>query len=205
VQPLPLYLLETLLAFSEQVTLQETARKLQISQPAVSKQLQRLEELAPFPLFTNVGRKKTLTTYGQQLASSAKHHLEALSRDITNTNVSYGDGQGVQLKVAGRLEFLVRFLGNIENFKGTLEFIDRSSTDLISDLLEKKVDLAISHRSNVKLEYIQKKIGADQASLLIPKTWKVPANPDDFLQQVSQWPTAIYSKEMLEAEMTPSL
>jgi DNA-binding transcriptional LysR family regulator len=205
VQPLPLYLLETLLAFSEQVTLQETARKLQISQPAVSKQLQRLEELAPFPLFINVGRKKTLTTYGAQLADSAKQHLESLSRDIMNTNVSYGDGQGVQLKVAGRLEFLVRYLGNIQNFKGTLEYIDRSSSDLIADLLGKKIDLAISHKTNTKLEYIQKKIGIDRASLIIPKSWKVPTEPGTFLQNASNWPTAIYSREMFETEMTPSM
>lgn len=193
----PSNLLETLIAFNNEQTLQKAANKLQLTQPAVTKQLQRLEELAPYPLFALIGRRKKLTPYGLQIANAAQDHFEKLSEQLSVIGLTHSDGENLQLKVGGRREFLVRYLENLKNFKGRIDFIERSSTDVIEDLLNKRLDLAITHKTDVKLEYIQKKIGSDQACLIIPKTWKVSTDAKSFLAASAKWPTAIYSEEII--------
>lgn len=45
------YLLEQLIAFSEKKSLSKAAKKLDISQPALSKSMKKLEEIMGVPLF----------------------------------------------------------------------------------------------------------------------------------------------------------
>jgi DNA-binding transcriptional LysR family regulator len=197
----PIYLLETLIALADQKTLQAAADQLKVTQPAVTRQLQTLEGLSPFPLFTLAGRQKNLTTYGLQLAETARTHLKKLKNEIEVLNMSYSDGSGVQLKIGGRFEFLVRYLGDI-NFKGSFQYIGLSSQEVITNLLEKKLDIAITHRSDEKLEYIQKKIGSDRTCLVAPKSWKPPMQVEDFLKNCGDWPVAIYSQDIWSSDLS---
>lgn len=198
----PLHLLETLRVFAQKKTLQETAEALQLTQPAVTKHLQQLEELSPFPLFEVVGRRKRLSHFGQEIAAAAAKNLQNLSRDINAIAMNHSDGQYARLTIGGRLEFIVRYLEGVRNFQGRIEFFDRSSSDVIKDLLEQRLDIAITHRTNEKLEYLQKKIASDRACLLIPRSWDVPIELKAFLKQAANLPTAIYSEEIMKTDFS---
>ena len=76
----PVYLLQTLVVFAEQENLVQTAERLGLTQPTVSRQLQQLEELFPQPLFTQQGRNKVLTAYGLALAQELKPRFLDLER-----------------------------------------------------------------------------------------------------------------------------
>ncbi|MFL9502805.1 LysR family transcriptional regulator [Rhodopseudomonas palustris] len=70
--PLDLRLLQTFIVLVQTGSFSETSRRLGRTQPAVSLQLNRLEEATGAPLFTKVGRKLVLTNHGELVLGYAR-------------------------------------------------------------------------------------------------------------------------------------
>jgi DNA-binding transcriptional LysR family regulator len=70
--PLDLRLLQAFIVLVQTGSFSETSRRLGRTQPAVSLQLQRLEEVTGAPLFTRVGRKLVLTDHGEVVLGYAR-------------------------------------------------------------------------------------------------------------------------------------
>lgn len=70
--PLDLRLLQTFIVLVQTGSFSETSRRLGRTQPAVSLQLNRLEESTGAPLFTKVGRKLVLTDHGELVLGYAR-------------------------------------------------------------------------------------------------------------------------------------
>ncbi|OQW59400.1 MAG: LysR family transcriptional regulator [Proteobacteria bacterium SG_bin9] len=70
--PLDLRLLQAFIVLVQTGSFSETSRRLGRTQPAVSLQLQRLEEVTGAPLFTKVGRKLVLTDHGELVLGYAR-------------------------------------------------------------------------------------------------------------------------------------
>jgi DNA-binding transcriptional LysR family regulator len=70
-------LLRYFLAVADAGTFTEAAGILHVSQPALSQQIKKLENELGFALFQRGTRQVTLTTYGRDLISSARHVVEA--------------------------------------------------------------------------------------------------------------------------------
>jgi DNA-binding transcriptional LysR family regulator len=83
-QPMDLRLLQTFILLVETGSVSETARRVSRTQPAVTLQLQRLEELAGVKLYDTVGRKPVLTPDGELLLGYSRTivglHNEVLTR-----------------------------------------------------------------------------------------------------------------------------
>ncbi|HVJ18069.1 MAG TPA: LysR family transcriptional regulator, partial [Polyangiaceae bacterium] len=77
---LDLNLLRVFAVVAEAGSVTEAARRLYLTQPAVSAALSRLNRAVGAPLFARVGRGLELTSRGQRLFSGARHHLEALAK-----------------------------------------------------------------------------------------------------------------------------
>lgn len=81
---LDIRILRTLQSVSETGSLTESARRLGRTQPAISLQLQRLEDICGFNLFTSQGRRMVLTPDGELVLSYASSilrlHDELMSR-----------------------------------------------------------------------------------------------------------------------------
>ena len=70
--PLDLRLLQAFIVLVRTGSFSETSRRLGRTQPAVSLQLQRLEQVTGAPLFTRVGRKLVLTDHGELVLGYAR-------------------------------------------------------------------------------------------------------------------------------------
>ncbi len=70
--PLDLRLLQAFIHLVQTGSFSETSRRLGRTQPAVSLQLNRLEEVTGAPLFTKVGRKLVLTDHGELILGYAR-------------------------------------------------------------------------------------------------------------------------------------
>lgn len=70
--PLDLRLLQAFIVLVQTGSFSETSRRLGRTQPAVSLQLQRLEQVTGAPLFTRVGRKLVLTDHGEVVLGYAR-------------------------------------------------------------------------------------------------------------------------------------
>lgn len=80
---LDLNLLRVFVVVADEGTVTAAARRLYLTQPAVSAALRRLSSTLDAPLFVRAGRGLALTTRGQRLLSVARPHLEALAEAVT--------------------------------------------------------------------------------------------------------------------------
>ena len=68
--------LQIFLAAAETENFSEAARRLNISQPAISMQIRSLEEKLKVPLFTRTGRQVALTEPGRVLIPMARNIID---------------------------------------------------------------------------------------------------------------------------------
>lgn len=68
--------LETFLTVAESTSISQTALKLHLTQPAVTRRIQSLEQNLGTPLFDRVGKRLLLTQAGELLLPRARHILE---------------------------------------------------------------------------------------------------------------------------------
>ena len=126
----PEELLRVLVAMAETKNLMEAARKLSITQPAVSQRLRRLEALVPLPLFQREGKRKRLTPYGHRLYEMGKENRTALTLAFENLNRAYADAKNLTLRVGCRPQHLALVLDRIQ-FAGRIEHFPLSGHDSI--------------------------------------------------------------------------
>lgn len=79
------YLLEQLIAFSEEKSLSKAARRLDISQPALSKSMKKLESIIGVPLFERTSNSIKLNDTGRIAVKYAKKAIKDNQAIITNT------------------------------------------------------------------------------------------------------------------------
>ena len=80
-QPMDLRLLQTFILLVETGSVSETARRVNRTQPAVTLQLQRLEQLVGAKLYSTVGRKPVLTAEGELLLGYSRTILD-LNKEV---------------------------------------------------------------------------------------------------------------------------
>ncbi|HEY8272056.1 MAG TPA: LysR family transcriptional regulator [Pseudobdellovibrionaceae bacterium] len=96
---IPVHLLNAFVVFNESKSIGEAAVRLQITQPALSKQLKQLEERLPNAVFTFSGRKKVLT-------SLVENFINASEKELATYRNWYGRlGRFIQIQARPRLKF----------------------------------------------------------------------------------------------------
>lgn len=191
----PLYLLQTLVVFAEQENLVQTAERLGLTQPTVSRQLQQLEELFTQPLFSQQGRNKVLTDYAQALVKELKPRFTDLERVFEKIDQTFSNPQEVTLRVGGPKELLERHLSDIP-FAGTLEVEVLTDSEIQDRFSGQALDLSISSIELENPELHSKKLASSIPSLAIPKKWASEIETArDWAQVCEKYPAAAFSKE----------
>lgn len=169
-EKIPVHLLQAFMTFNDSANILEAASKLEITQPALSKQLKALESLLPHPVYSFRGRKKALTPFGQNLHRRIKERLGNLQATVEDVATSYSDPSLAHLRISARLGILDRIAENID-FPGCLTFNETTNAQVIEDLLSRNAEIGIAHSLPDTHELIAKPLFKEDFQILVPKKY----------------------------------
>lgn len=192
----PLYLLQTLVVFSEQGNLVQTAERLGLTQPTVSRQLQQLEELFAQPLFRTQGRNKVLTEYASAIVDELKARFQDLERVFQKVDQTFAQPSSIHLTIGGRKEILDKYFSGV-HFAGTLELLHLSGGETVERLKKGQMDMGITQQTFDSINYNGKKLFLENTVLIVPKKWASGiASAKEWAIKSSQYGVAAYSSDL---------
>jgi DNA-binding transcriptional LysR family regulator len=136
------------LALAECGSFAKASRVLFLTQPALSRSIQALEEELGQPLFDRLGRRLDITAFGQQAlqkakllvsdADALKRSGQAMQAGMTGAvRIGLGSGPGAMLSIPLMLHMA-------ERYPGLSLTISRGNTDLLTDALRaRRIDAAV--------------------------------------------------------------
>lgn len=134
--------IRTFVEFVNSGSMSAAAKKLGITQPAVSQQLYILEKSCPKPLFFNQGTRKVLTSFGRRLYETCHPLITEALEKISRLRKQNTQESTI---IAGRENVLEKILERIDVLPGVFEIIGCSSTDAANMISNHDVSLAITH------------------------------------------------------------
>ena len=143
-----LALLRSFLEVAERLHFGNAAERLQISQPALSHQIRRLEEYVGAPLFDRTSRSVRLTEAGHALVPEARRVMIDFERALTQTRTAASGGAG-HLSIASigaglnsLLPLIVRRLR--DRVPGVaVQIVQMGTPELLSQLRMRELDFGI--------------------------------------------------------------
>jgi DNA-binding transcriptional LysR family regulator len=169
-----LHHLRYFLAVAEDLSFTSAAKRLKISQPPLSRQIQSLENELGVQLFERRSRKVFLTDSGSQFMTAARLVLEQaqLAVDVARQSrngelgtVRVGFGKGLGDVVSLVINQHVRIFPEIE-----FDFRDILSGHQSESLLNRKIDVGFSHGPATSLEVASEKLFRESLSVVLPRT-----------------------------------
>jgi DNA-binding transcriptional LysR family regulator len=160
-----------LIAFADAGDSVQAARLLQISQPALSFHLKKLENQLEFSIFAFAGKKKVLTKIGLAYVEKVKAMLTEFSRAHEQMSRTALSLNAQQIQVAGRRELLLPLLEF--PFPGKVEFIQASSQEAVHRLREHQIDLAVTMKVPSSSELVARRFFESGFKLIMPREWKL--------------------------------
>lgn len=193
---IPLYLWESFIAVIEEKTLQKAADKLHTTQPTITRHLHQLEEALPLNLFELRGRTKVPTPFALQLHQKIRTRLQFLPEDIHQSLQQFANAENVSLTVAGDLEVLKRFFGDVR-FSGKLHLRELRTDDLKAELKEGRYDVIVNRGLVDTNLYVCKKLFQEELTLVVPKKFAKSRDLSDWKDRRSQFPMSLYSEDLV--------
>jgi DNA-binding transcriptional LysR family regulator len=171
-----------ILAMEASGDLSRAAKSLGVTQPALSFHLKKLEERLGFTVFSFSGKRKVLTKLGQAYVEEVKFGLQSLNRAQGKILRQAADLKLQKLRVAGRRELLIPFLGF--PFPGQIEFLQTSSAEAVQALRDHEVDLAISAQAVDSGDLVARLFFESGFKLIAPRRWKLKEIDWDILRSM---------------------
>lgn len=166
--------LETFLLLSELGSFTEVANQLYCSQPAVSKQIKKLEEELGVPLFNRIGKRNHLTIqgayfkpYAQEIINTyrmAKEHILQLE-NLEEGTISFGATNFIGVYLIPEILAIFR-----ERFpKVSIDFTISSSKKLIELLEKDRIEFAFfsGYVNLIEDRFITKEILKDELKIIV--------------------------------------
>lgn len=172
---IPVSLLNAFVVFNDSANISEAASRLGVTQPALSKQLRRLEDSLPAPVFIQTGRKKTLTPFGRDLHQRLKTRLGDLRDVVRDSWTMHASPAQSTIRIAGRRGLLDRMSTKLK-FEGTLIFQESSNDEVMQSLRSLEADIGIMHRIPETHELTVKPLFREDFVLAVPKNF-LPSPP----------------------------
>lgn len=148
------------------------ARRLNISQTALTRRLQRLEEEVGTPLFVRTGRRLSLSAHGTRLFVRTRPHLEGLLSALQETREEAKSGSasvsfGCLPSVSRILlpEVAAGFLKKRPDIR--LKVYDSAADQIIGRVIDRTADFGVSLLGMVPSELSQEYLGEDPLVLFV--------------------------------------
>jgi DNA-binding transcriptional LysR family regulator len=187
-------LLGVLVAVSEERNFREAARRLGMSQGAVSLKLKALQETLPLPLFSLVGKRKVLTHYGRELSAFARSEMDRWRLEYGKVNRKYEDAARLSLVLGCRREVFEQLASRFM-FGGTVVHRAHSAHEAALALQSRQIDLAITHERPDSAELMAKKMLVSTAVLAVHKRWVKGALQPRSKEFLLQTPCILYQTD----------
>jgi len=179
--------------------LESVAKKLTITQPALSYQLSQFEKKLGCSLFASQGKKKTLTPLGKALGALFEYEVPEIAKKVQSVIQQFEWYQNVPLKIACRLD-RVKIIQKVIDYPGLIEFTNMSSDPALKALQKGVVDVAVVHEKPTYPDLVVKPIFESFPTLFTHKKYlkKYDISSAEFLKNN---PCIAYKKDepVLEA------
>lgn len=203
--------LHTFVAVAQQGTLGRAAETLNLSQPALSKTLNELEQLTGTRLFERGRLGAQMTLMGEQFLTHAVKVLDALNH--AGQSLNQKDGQSTTVIRVGALPtaalgILPKVIGQFHKQQSdvTLQVATMNNTMLLSGLKSGELDLGIGRMSDPEL------MTGLNYELLFLESLKLVVRPDHpllheniTLSRVMEWPVVVSPKGTVPRQNAESL
>jgi len=194
--PIPYHLIESFLAAVESPTLQTAADRVGLTQSALSRQMQLLEELLPHKVFTFEGRKKVLTKYGQTLYELLNPQFSQTQGLIEQASLLFSEPKKAHIKICGRGEMLDMIAGQI-SFAGRISFLSMDSGRALEAVLHRECDIGVVYSSVDSSELVLKHFFTNRLRIVVPKALlkTKPASKTDLAAKLQNLPSLFYKTD----------
>jgi DNA-binding transcriptional LysR family regulator len=159
-------------AVAETGSVHAAARRLNISQAALSRRIQKLEADIGTPLFSRAGRRLNLSDAGTRLLARAQGHLNGLAAALLEAKEEGKSGNATVtfgcLPSISRLfipQVVAKFLRRQPDTR--LRVFDSSANQVIAHVLDRTADFGVSLLGMVPGELVQESLGNDPLVLLV--------------------------------------
>jgi DNA-binding transcriptional LysR family regulator len=149
--------LKTFVTVAEQGTISKAANLLHITQPALSRQIARLEQELGFKLFGRMGRRLMLTAQGQQFVADCRNLLgsadavEERARDLREGKIAHVRIAASALTIEGLFPLLLKSMAELDpGIKVTV--IEADTGNLLGLLEHGDADLSISVINDMQID-----------------------------------------------------
>jgi LysR family nitrogen assimilation transcriptional regulator len=182
-------LLRTFLLVADSGSLQRTADKLGLSQPAVSKQISALEDFMGCALFKRHGRGMTMTQVGLRLAENTAEQFALLDAAMDNARASADASRFVRIATVNTLAayFVTPVLAELKRLHPALvvRVDNASSPEVVDQIVRGHADIGLVYDLAVNTDAVSvfrlyhesvsayETMGESEASTLQPATGAV--------------------------------
>jgi DNA-binding transcriptional LysR family regulator len=189
-------------AVAEEENVSRAALKLHVSQPGISRQIQDLEDEIGFQLFERSAKSLKLTAAGKVFLAEAKSVLQHADEAVKKARAA-SDGAGGEINVGYAPSLTVQILPQAlrtfqEKFSGVrVALHDLSTEEMLSQLGEKKLQVALTVRPSAKL---LRGLNFEELARYEMCVAVAPKNPlaklkSVSLEQISREPIIAYSRK----------
>lgn len=165
---IPISLLHAFVVFGDSPSILVAAKRIGITQPALSKQLQALEAHMPGKVFLWKGRRKELTAFGLALHGRLKQRIGNIQELVAQTWAMHSAPENASLRIGARRGVLDRIAGRVA-FRGALTFVEAANEEIYQGLLRRELDLGLLHRLPETSELIAKPLFREEFQLVVPR------------------------------------
>lgn|GEM_PF-6914714 len=203
---IPIHLIQALVVFAEEKTVAAAANRLKTTQPTITRQLQNIQSLLPYPLFEQQGRKKNLTPYGKVLVDKLAGQFMDFESIFQEALIEQGSSKNIKIAIGGRSEILKRFFGN-KLFSGKLALESMGHAQLERALAHGLMDVGVSQKEILTSNYVRKKLFADYFCLVVPHTFlrKHGGKIEKWMDHYLDYPFCTYKSDTHEMKKTLQL
>lgn len=171
------------------------AQTLGISQPALSRQLQQLEDLVGEKLFQKQGRQKVLSPIGQELFSRITPTWLNYDPLVDSVISQFKDSPQNPLRIYGPAEILNKVALHIE-FPHSLIFTPTRSQAVVTKVAGEEISLGITRLPPDNLQVAAKVLFKEGFQYIYPAKWKIaPMAEMRLLKKLEAYPLVSYGED----------
>jgi DNA-binding transcriptional LysR family regulator len=148
VEEINLEWLKTFRTYVESETLEEVARKLEITQPAVSQHLAKLQKHFDTPLYFKKGKKKLATKQGLKLYHRISEVLLEIENSLRSFQLESKKSKNTEIRFGLSKELFCSISKHLK-YEGSLNVITAASADLFPMLKQNTVDAIMCEQSKL--------------------------------------------------------